>query len=301
MVMWLDRRPYESGSMTEDNAAETIMRIGLFPFCTDYSMPVDKLAIAAEERGFESIWLPEHTHIPASRRTPYPGGGDLPREYSHTLDPFVALGIAAGVTTHLKLATGICIVTEHEALTLAKTVATLDHVSRGRVLLGIGSGWNREEMENHGTPYKDRFRKMEEQMQALSAIWTTEEASFHGEFENFDKVWSWPKPVTQPHPPMFLGGETDYTLRRVVRLAQGWLPRSMNPDAIIAKIKRLDQFAEDAGRDPNSISVSVFAPPPKDEVVAKLRDTRAERVIMMVPPQNEADTLRRLDRYAAWV
>ena len=117
------------------------MQLGLFPFCTDYSMPVDRLAIAAEERGFDSIWLPEHTHIPANRATPYPGGGDLPKEYSHTLDPFVALGIAAGVTKNLKLATGICIAIEHQALTLAKTVATLDHVSNGRVILGLGAGW----------------------------------------------------------------------------------------------------------------------------------------------------------------
>ena len=277
------------------------MHIGLFPFCTDYSMPIDRLAVAAEERGFDSIWVPEHTHIPASRLTPYPGGGDLPKEYSHTLDPFVALGIAAGVTSKLKLATGICLAIEHQALTLAKTVATLDHVSNGRVLLGLGAGWNREEMENHGTVYASRFKKLEEQMLALRALWTEDEASFDGEFERFDKVWSWPKPVQRPHPPLILGGETDYTLRRIVRVADGWLPRAMKPEIVTDGMAKLRRFAEQAGRDPDSISVSAFAPPPKDEVVSGFRDTGVERVILMVPPRDEDDTLRRLDRYAAWV
>ncbi len=277
------------------------MRIGLFPFCTDYSMPIDRLAVAAEERGFDSIWVPEHTHIPASRLTDYPGGGELPREYSHTLDPFVALGIAAGVTKQLKLATGICIAVEHHTLTLAKTVATLDHVSNGRVLLGLGGGWNREEMENHGVDYTSRFKKLEEQMQALPLIWTQEEASFHGEFEQFDAVWSWPKPAQTPHPPMYLGGATDHTLRRIARYAQGWLPITFNADAIIAKIPKLDAYAEAEGRDPQSIAISIFAAPPQDEVVMKCRDTRAERIIFQVPPQDESETLRRLDRYAKWI
>ena len=277
------------------------MNIGLFPFITDYSMPLDRLAVAAEERGFDSIWVPEHTHIPASRNTAYPGGGDLPKEYSHTLDPFVALGIAAGVTTKLKLATGICLAIEHQVITLAKTVATLDHVSGGRVLLGLGAGWNREEMENHGTVYADRFRKLEEQMRALREIWTHDEASFHGELERFDNIWSWPKPVQQPHPPLILGGETDHTLRRIVRVGDGWLPRAMNPQQVLDGMTRLKQFAEEAGRDPATISVSIFAPPPTDDVVNRFKETDAERIILMVPPRDEAETLKRLDRYAAYV
>lgn len=277
------------------------MQIGLFPFLTDYSMPVDQLAIAAEERGFDSIWVPEHTHIPANRRTDYPGGGELPKEYSHTLDPFVALAMAAGVTKNLKLATGICLLIEHQALTIAKTVATLDHLSGGRVMLGLGAGWNREEMENHGTQYSSRFRKLEEQMAALREIWTNDEATFHGEFENFDSVWSWPKPVQQPHPPLILGGETDHTLKRIVRLGDGWLPRAMNPERVIAGMEKLQRFAEEAGRDPATISVSVFAPPPKDDVINRFRETAAERVILMIPPQDADATLRRLDRYATWV
>jgi probable F420-dependent oxidoreductase len=277
------------------------MRIGLFPFCTDYSMPIDQLAIAAEERGFDSIWVPEHTHIPSSRLTDYPAGGELPREYSHTLDPFVALGIAAGVTKNLKLATGICIAVEHHTITLAKTVATLDHVSKGRVLLGLGGGWNREEMENHGVQYASRFRKLEEQMQALKVVWTEEQASFHGEFVQFDKIWSWPKPSQKPHPPLYLGGSTDHTLRRVARFAEGWLPITVNADAIIAKIPKLDALAREEGRDPESIAISIFAAPPKDDVVMKCRDTRAERIIFQLPPQGESETLRRLDRYARWI
>ena len=264
-------------------------------------MPIDRLAIAAEERGFDSIWLPEHTHIPAIRKTPYPGGGELPKEYSHTLDPFVALGMAAAVTTKLKLATGICLLIEHQVLTLAKTVATLDHISNGRVLLGLGAGWNREEMENHGTQYSTRFKKLEEQMAALREVWTNEEASFDGEYEKFDKVWSWPKPVQSPHPPLILGGETDHTLRRIVRAGDGWLPRAMNPERIIEGMARLTRFAEEAGRDPATISVSVFAPPPKDAVVNRLKETDAERIVLMVPPRDEMETLKRLDRYAAWV
>lgn len=277
------------------------MKIGLFPFCTDYSMPIDKLAIAAEERGFDSIWLPEHTHIPASRLTPYPGGGELPLEYSHTLDPFVALGIAAGVTTNLKLATGICIAIEHHVLTLAKTVATLDHISNGRVLLGLGAGWNREEMENHGTAYADRFRKLEEQMQALKIIWTQEEASFHGKHESFDAVWSWPKPAQNPHPPLILGGETDYTLQRIVDYGDGWLPRAMRPSIVEKGINKLNELAKKAGRDPSEISVSAFAPPPKEDVISKFRDLQVERTVLMIPPQDTAKTLSRLDNYAKFV
>jgi probable F420-dependent oxidoreductase len=277
------------------------MKIGLFAFCTDYSMPIDELAVAAEERGFDSIWLPEHTHIPASRLTPYPGGGDLPLEYSHTLDPFVALGIAAGVTTHLKLATGICIATEHHALTLAKTVATLDYISKGRVLLGLGAGWNREEMENHGTVYAERFRKLEEQMQALKIIWTEEEASFQGDYESFDSVWSWPKPIQSPHPPLILGGDSDYTLQRIVNYGDGWLPIAIRPDVVAKGIVKLDELAVRAGRDPNSISVSAYAPPPKEDVISRFRDLRVERTVLLIPPQDSSKTLARLDNYTKFI
>ena len=287
--------------------------IGLFPFVTDYSMPVHELAMAAEARGFESIWVPEHTHIPASRRTPYPGGGELPLEYSHTLDPFVALAAVATVTKTIKLGTGICLLVERDTITTAKTVATLDQISNGRVLLGLGAGWNREEMENHGTAWASRFRKLEEQMQALRAIWAAEVSSFHGQFVNFDSIWSWPKPTQRLPPiqpaeatsatvagvPLILGGDTDRTLQRIVQFADGWLPIARDPVKVLDDLAKLRRYAEAAGRSMSSISVSVFAPPPK--TVEQFLDTEADRVVLQIPPANADDTLRRLDRYAAFI
>ena len=287
--------------------------IGLFPFVTDYSMPVHELAMAAEARGFESIWVPEHTHIPASRRTPYPGGGELPLEYSHTLDPFVALAAVATVTKTIKLGTGICLLVERDTITTAKTVATLDQISNGRVLLGLGAGWNREEMENHGTAWASRFRKLEEQMQALRAIWAAEVSSFHGQFVNFDSIWSWPKPTQRLLPiqaaeatsatvagvPLILGGDTDRTLQRIVQFGDGWLPIARDPVKVLDDLAKLRRYAEAAGRSMSSISVSVFAPPPK--TVEQFLDTEADRVVLQIPPANADDTLRRLDRYAAFI
>ncbi len=287
--------------------------IGLFPFITDYSMPVHELAMAAEARGFESIWVPEHTHIPASRRTPYPGGGELPLEYSHTLDPFVALAAAATVTKTIKLGTGICLLVERDTITTAKTVATLDQISNGRVLLGLGAGWNREEMENHGTAWSSRFRKLEEQMQALRAIWAADVSSFHGQFVNFDAIWSWPKPTQRLLPiesgsaaastvagvPLILGGDTDRTLQRIVQFGDGWLPIARDPAKVLADLAKLRRYAEAAGRAMATISVSVFAPPPK--TVEQFLDTGADRVVLQIPPANADDTLRRLDRYAAFI
>ena len=275
------------------------MHIGLFPFLTDYSMPVHELAIAAEARGFESIWVPEHTHIPVQRKTAYPGGGELPKEYSHTLDPFVALAAAAAVTKEIKLGTGICLIVERDTITTAKTVATLDHFSNGRVLLGIGAGWNREEMENHGTAYVSRFRKMEEQMQALQRIWTQDEAQFHGHYVDFDPIWSWPKPKQQPHPPLILGGETDHTLKRIVQYGDGWLPRAREPQRVLDGMAQLERYAAEAGRAMSTISISVFAPPAK--AMDQFLDTTADRVILMLPAEDSDATLRRLDRYSQYI
>ena len=275
------------------------MHIGLFPFLTDYSMPVHELAIAAEARGFESIWVPEHTHIPVQRKTAYPCGGELPKEYSHTLDPFVALAAAAAVTKEIKLGTGVCLIVERDTITTAKTVATLDHFSNGRVLLGIGAGWNREEMENHGTAYVSRFRKMEEQMQALQRIWTQDEAQFHGHYVDFDPIWSWPKPKQQPHPPLILGGETDHTLKRIVQYGDGWLPRAREPQRVLDGMAQLERYAAEAGRAMSTISISVFAPPAK--AMDQFLDTTADRVILMLPAEDSDATLRRLDRYTQYV
>ena len=201
------------------------MKIGFYYFATDYSMPVVEVARALEERGYESLFVPEHTHIPASRRTPWPGGAELPREYSHTLDPFVALAAAAAATRNLRLGTGICLLTERDPIVTAKEVATLDLISDGRFEFGIGAGWNVEEMANHGTAFDTRFRVMVDRAKAMQAIWTQDEAAYHGEFTSFEPIWSWPKPVQKPHPPILLGGETKYTLRRVMEFCDGWFPR----------------------------------------------------------------------------
>src|SRR2546426_9167930 len=177
------------------------MHIGVCMFNTDYAIRIEELARAAEERGFESLFVPEHTHIPASRRTPFPSGGELPREYSHTLDPFVALAHAAAVTTRLKLGTGICLIIERDTITTAKEVASVDFVSNGRFLFGIGGGWNVEEMENHGTDPKTRFKRLGEQGLALKQIWTEGGGGVHREVGSFDPIWVWPEPRQKPHPP----------------------------------------------------------------------------------------------------
>src|SRR6266705_6790926 len=191
------------------------MHYGVFIFPTDYSIRIDELARAAEERGFESLFVTEHTHIPTSRRSPFAGGGPLPKEYAHTLDPFIGLTAAAAVTQRLKLGTGICLVVEHDPIVLAKTIASLDLLSNGRFLFGIGAGWNAEEMEHHGTVFKTRFRLLRERILAMRQIWTKEAAEYHGEFVNFDPIWQFPKPVQAGGPPVLLGSQSPKTFDRV--------------------------------------------------------------------------------------
>lgn len=276
------------------------MNIGLFNFVTDYSMPITDLAPEAEDRGFESLWVPEHTHIPASRATPYPGG-ELPKEYSHTLDPFAALSAAAAVTSSIKLGTGITLIIERDTIATAKAAATLDYLSGGRFLFGLGGGWNREEAEHHGTQWDTRFKRLEEQMQALKAIWTEDEAEFHGEYVDFDAIWSWPKPVQDPHPPLILGGETIHTLRRIVKYGDGWLPRARRPEQVLEGITTLRRLAEDAGRDPASISISLFALPPDPTWVARFTEAGVDRIIFWLAPEDADATRKRLDRYQSFI
>ncbi|HEY5475301.1 MAG TPA: TIGR03619 family F420-dependent LLM class oxidoreductase [Tepidiformaceae bacterium] len=171
------------------------MKFGIQMFPTDYAIPVTELGRAAEDLGFESLFFPEHTHIPTSRRTPYPGGTELPLEYSHTLDPFVAMAAVAAVTKTLKVGTGICLVMQRDPIVLAKEVASVDHLSGGRVLFGIGGGWNEDEMENHGTKPSERWKILRERIFAMKEIWTKDEAEYHGKYVNFDPIWSWPKPA----------------------------------------------------------------------------------------------------------
>jgi len=274
------------------------MHIGLCMFNTDYAIRIEDLAREAEARGFESLFVPEHTHIPASRRTPFPGGGELPREYSHTLDPFVALAYAAAVTTKLKLGTGICLLIERDTITTAKEVATLDFVSNGRFLFGVGGGWNIEEMEHHGTRPATRFRRLVEQVRAMKEIWTRETASFHGEHIRFDPIWMYPKPVQKPHPPILLGGESRHTLQRVVDHCDGWFPRGRAGEAIVAGLADLRALAARAGRDMRTISVSVFGAAADAPFLARLAEAGVTRAILRLPSEPRDAILPLLDRYA---
>ena len=275
--------------------------IGIFYFATEYGHNVVDVARDAEQRGFESLWLPEHTHIPVSRKTPYAGGVELPKEYAHTLDPFVALAAVATATKHIRLATGISLLIERDTITMAKTLATLDLLSNGRAILGVGGGWNREEAEHHGVEWSQRFQKLEEQITAIKVIWANEEASFHGEHVRFDPIWSWPKPIQRPRPPILLGGETDHTLRRVIKHCDGWLPRARDPEIIVRGIARLNELAEEAGRDPESISVNVFAPRPDAELIDRFKGMGVARIVLWLPPEDRDAVSRRLDGYTRFL
>jgi probable F420-dependent oxidoreductase len=274
------------------------MRVGVFYFPTDYGIDVSELARALEQRGYDSLFLCEHTHIPASRRTPFPGGGELPKKYAHTHDPFVALSFAAAATKTLLLGTGICLVTERDPIVTAKEVASLDQLSGGRFVFGIGAGWNVEELENHGTAYDGRFKLMRERVQAMKAMWTQQEASYHGDLVTFDPIWSFPKPRQTPHPPILLGGETDHTLKRVVAYCDGWFPRGgANFDPAVA-MGRLKTFAQAAGRDMASLQTTVFRAPTDKAALAGYQAAGIDRVLLEVPDASRDDILRRLDENA---
>jgi probable F420-dependent oxidoreductase len=273
------------------------MKFGVVMFPTDYSIGPAELARAVEERGFESLFLPEHTHIPTSRRTPWPGGSELPRDYSHTLDPFVALGAAAAVTNSLRIGTGICLVIERDPITLAKEVASLDFLSGGRFLFGIGAGWNEEEMENHGTDPAQRWKLLRERVLAMKAIWAQDEAEFHGRFVDFDPIWSWPKPVQKPHPPIVVGGDGPHALQRVVEYGDEWMPipgRSEVP--LSERIAELNRLAAEAGRGP--IPVSIYGTLPQPDVIQGYAEAGVERCIFWLPSSPAEEALPFLDRWA---
>jgi probable F420-dependent oxidoreductase len=277
------------------------MEFGAMMFTTDYSIRPDDLARLLEDRGFESMWVPEHTHIPANRRSPWPGGPELPRDYWHTYDPFVALTAAASATTNLKLGTGICLIIERDPITTAKEIASLDMLSNGRFLFGIGGGWNAEEMEDHGTNYRQRWRLMRENILAMKEIWTQEEAEFHGDYVNFDKMWAYPKPVQRPHPPIIMGGDGPTTFDRVVEYCDGWMPISGRPaegPSLPEKIVLLKRQAEEAGRDPDSISISIFAARPDPDAIQRMRDADVDRVIFGLPSAEQATVAPVIDEIA---
>jgi probable F420-dependent oxidoreductase len=277
------------------------MRVGVFYFPTDYGMAVDELARALEARGFESLFLCEHTHIPVSRRTPFPGGSELPKRYVHTYDPFVALSFAAAATTKLRLGTGICLIAQRDPIVTAKCVASLDRLSGGRFVFGVGGGWNVDEMENHGTRYETRFKLLRERVLAMKALWTEEEAAFHGELVNFDPVWSYPKPAQRPHPPILLGGESDHTLKRVVEFCDGWFPRAKPGFDASDMVARLRRAAQGAGRDAASHSITVFRAPADAATLSAYRAAGIGRALLEVPDASRDEILRILDRNAALV
>ena len=275
------------------------MKLGLANFNTDYSISAAELGQLAEEHGFESLFLPEHTHIPVSRRTPYPAGGDLPEYYWHTLDPFVSLAHAAAHTERLLLATGICLIIERDPIVTAKEVASLDLLSDGRFLFGVGAGWNREEMENHGTDPKSRFSLMRERVEAMKAIWTEDEPEYHGKHVDFDPIWSWPKPVQKPHPPVLVGGNGDKVLDRVLAFGDEWIPNvGRDPEHVIPRVRELFERAEEAGRE---VKATASACPPKRDVLERVAEAGFHRAVMYVPPAGRDEVAPRVERYAELV
>lgn len=278
------------------NCLENAMvRFGVSMFPTDKAIQPVALARALEARGFDSVFFPEHTHIPVSRKTPFPGGGDLPEMYWRSHDPFVALAACAAVTQRLRLGTGICLVIERDPITLAKEVASLDMISNGRVILGIGAGWNREEMENHGAPFKERWAAVREKVLAMRAIWTQDEAEFHGKFVNFDPIWSWPKPVQAGGPPIWIGANSPWVFDRVADYADGWMPIG---GAGSGNLERLRAACERRGRRVEDVTLALFGAP-TDEAQARGRIGQGfSELVFSIPPEDEARTLPRLDRLA---
>jgi probable F420-dependent oxidoreductase len=261
---------------------------GVSIFVTDYSAAPAEVAREVEARGFESMFVPEHTHIPVARTSPYPAGGDLPTQYWHSLDPFVALAAAATATTRLKVGTGVCLVVERDPITLAKEVATLDFISGGRFLFGIGAGWNREEMANHGTNPVSRWDLMAERVAAMRAIWSADEPEFHGRFVDFDPIWQWPKPVQRPHPPILFGGQGPGVLERVLDHGTGWLVsgRHFDEHRVAEWFERLQDLAAERGRPP--VPVSFQDGPANRDAIETCLATGLERYILRVPAADEA-------------
>jgi probable F420-dependent oxidoreductase len=271
------------------------MKYGIAVFPTEYSVDPGALARMVEERGFESLFFPEHTHIPVARRTSYPGGGELPREYSHTYDPFIALTAAASATQRLLLATGICLVIERDPIITAKEVASLDRLSEGRFLFGVGAGWNLEEMENHGTDPRRRFSLMRERVEAMKAIWTEDEASYHGDRVDFDPIWCWPKPLQRPHPPVLVGGNAEKALERVVAFGDEWMPNRAS--GLRDRIAMLQELAARAGRD--RIPVTLSGARADLELIARGEDAGVHRCTFYISAADAANTERQLDELAS--
>ena len=272
------------------------MKFGGAMFMTDYSMSSVELARTLEERGFESIWAPEHSHIPVGRKTPFPGGGDLPKQYYDAMDPFVTLAVAGAVTTKLKLGTGVLLVQQRDTIQTAKLVASLDQESNGRFLFGVGGGWNQDEMENHGTVYATRFKRMRESIEAMKEIWTKSKAEYHGEFVNFDPIFAWPKPVQKPHPPIHVGGAFPQGARRAIRYGDGWIPVAGRGD-LSDVLPEFRKMAQEAGRDPASIEITLFGLGADVDKLKRFAEMGVARVVAMLPPDSPDKAKEAIDTW----
>jgi probable F420-dependent oxidoreductase len=276
------------------------MKFGASMFFTDYSMTPAALARALEERGFDILWAPEHSHIPLSRKTPFLLGAELPKRYYDVMDPFVTLAAAAAVTTKLKLATGVCLIAQRDPIQTAKLVASIDRVSDGRFVFGIGNGWNQDEMENHGTEFSTRHKLARERVEAMKAIWTQETAEFHGEFVDFGPMAAWPKPVQKPHPPILVGGAFPYSARRAVRYGDGWMPQVTAKDnaPLTEVIPRFRQMTAEAGRDPAAMQIAVGAQPPDVPLIGRYQELAVDIVYPSLPSEKADTILPILDQWA---
>ena len=279
------------------------MDIGISTFPTDYSIDIAKLAQRAEEYGFESLWVPEHSILPVNTESPWPGSpdGKIPKVYADIVDPFIALSRASAVTTKLKLGTGICLVPERNPLLLAKEVATLDMYSQGRFLFGIGAGWRREETEIMGGDFAHRWSQTRESILAMKELWTTVGSEYHGKYYDFPPVYSFPRSVQKPHPPVFLGGMAKNVFKRIIDYGDGWMPNRVVPEDVQKGRATLDELAEAAGRDPKSIIVSVFGQQPDADLLKGFEEAGADRVMIRVETANEDDTLKNLHSIAETV
>lgn len=270
-------------------------RFGITMFPTDYAIQPVALAQAAESRGFESLFFPEHTHIPVSRATPFPGGGDLPKMYWHTHDPFVALGACAAATTDIRLGTGICLVIERDPITLAKEIASIDMISEGRFVLGIGAGWNREEMENHGANYRQRWAEVREKVLAMKAIWSEDEPEYHGEFVNFDPIWSYPKPVQAGGPPIWIGANSKWVFDRVAEYADGWMPIGGLGSG---NMEKMTEALQSRGRKIADLDLALFgAPTDADQLKGRI-EQGFDELIFNLPAAPAEEILPQLDKLA---
>ena len=276
------------------------MEFGASIFFTDYSVTPAELGVALEERGFDSLWAAEHSHIPVPRQTPAPGGGELHKRYYDVMDPFVTLTAAACATKTLKVATGICLVIQRDTIQTAKLVASIDQVSGGRFIFGIGGGWNREEIENHATAFETRMQKMREQIEAMKAIWTQPKPEYHGEIVKFDTMMTWPKPVQKPHPPVILGGAFPWAARRAVRYGDGWYPNAAagKPEDYMPAFRKM---AQEAGRDPATLPVTIGGAPDDLDQLKRFRDLGAVRAVVTLMSETRDQLLPVLDRWAGHI